>query len=395
MSLNQDLDRVLSKGDPLTQDQRLRNDLRKNAIWQTVLAKRYHGSPRRAYRWRTLAFSGLTVAAAAVAISASLLTSTATPSAAVELLNKAAHLDAASASLPNLFSNEYYYQSTAVTQECVFSGPSTSTEPDPKMIRYITTGTRQTWVNANGQGKVVMSPNPTGIGGSNFASPEDEARWVAEGKPFNACDTANAGAPTQPGSISGYSGFGYIFNTSSSQVTSDGANVANLPSSPSTLRQMLTSGEISSDGSTSAFPQECPIELTVPFSNPNSPPVTLPPTGLAGCSPSQEVTLLLQLLQLPEASAKFGSVAYQVLASIPGAELDGTVETQTGEQGSQVSIPEQGYIVDVVLNPTTGALLQSSITSSPASLGPLNVPVDDSASYGSISVVNGLGVTPS
>jgi hypothetical protein len=395
MNISEELDRILTEGDPLTAGQRERNGARRSVIWEEIVERSNDRTSSQKRSRRIVAIGALTAAGAAIAISASLLAGTTTPSAAAGLLLSAAHLDASSAGLPSLGAGDYYYQKTAVTQECAFSGPSSSSETVPQMIKYITTGTRETWVDADGQGKVVMIPNPTGVGGSRFATPQDKATWVAEGKPFNACDTVNSGPPTAPGSVSGYSGFGYFFNTSSSQVISAGANVVNLPSNVSTLSQMLSSGEINSDGSISPVPQTCPISITTPFSNPNTPPVTLPSSGSAGCSPSQEVTLVVELLQLPDASAKFGSVAYQVLAAIPGATLGGTVETQDGQSGSLVSVPEPGYVVDVVLNPVTGSLLQSSIVSSPASFTALSVPVDDVASYGPIAVVNGLGSVPS
>lgn len=394
MNISEDLKRIVDEGDPLTTKIAGQNESQKSAIWEEILRLSHDRSGSRRTARHLVAIGSIAAAAIAAAITASLLTESATPSAAANLLSSAIHLDAAAADLPSLSAGDYYYQSTSVTQECAFSGPSSSSGALPSMIKYITTGTRQIWVNAEGQGRVVMAPNPTGVGGSRFATTKDEETWVAEGRPFNACDTTDSSAPTQPGSVSGYSGFGYFFNTPSSQVITAGTNVSNLPSDVSTLSDMLASGEINPDGSTSATPQQCPIEFSTPFSNPNSPPLTLPQDGQLGCSLSQEVTLIVELLQIPDASAKFGSVAYQVLAQIPGAMLGGNVVTQDGQEGSLVSVPEQGYVVSVVLNPKNGTLLQCAIESSPGSLTSLSVPVNDSASYGPISVVQGLGTIP-
>lgn len=394
MNTNGNLEQLLNELDPLlAKGEQTSDATREDAIWGSVVERANATRPALCWRRPWITFGSLGAAASAAALIVGLWPATAPLSAAAAALTRAAQADAAAVALPSLSSGEYYYQSSSVKQECGFAGPTTPADPSPQFINYITTGTRQTWTNAAGQGEVILTPNPTGVGGSGFASPADQARWIAEGSPFNPCDTASSvGTTPQAGSMTVYGGFGYIFNTPVTQQVAAGMSVINLPSNVETIGQMLAAGEINPDGSTSSTPRVCPQELATPFST--SVPRTSGPVGPTGCSVMQQTELVVQLLQLPDASAKFGSAMYQLLAQMPDASQDGTA-TVDGKTGNVVNVPFAGLaILSVIIDPTSGALLQTSVNSSEAAQGILTTPVNDAASYGTISVVNGIGTIP-
>jgi hypothetical protein len=154
-------------------------------------------------------------------------------------------------------------------------------------------------------------------------------------------------------------------------------NVNNLPTNAAAISNLLASGQINADGSVSSVPQACPV---LDGSSVTS----------AGCTPSEELSVVEQLLQLPDASAKLGAVLYQVLESLPSASLVGTVRTVNGSVGTAVQVPQgSNETFQVVLDPTTGALLSCSEFSTSngisTQIGSIN--------YGPVQVVQGQGTT--
>jgi hypothetical protein len=281
----------------------------------------------------------------------------------------------------------------------------------------------ESWTSPNSAGQIVITPAPVDQGGSHFATSADEDAWVAAGKPFVPCALASptntllgnpANADTQgslggySATVSGYSAFGVILGFDKvatptqengvpslilrggqSTALSAGNNVTNLPSDVSQLMSMLADGEINADGSVSNTPQVCPVNA-------------LPGAG-TGCDTNQQLALIKEILQLPDASAKFGSVLYQVLAQMPGATVATNVADSFGNTGTSVTVPvDVGSTTtgdfQVLINPATGTLLSSTdllragygIGSSATPFAP-----DASISYGAISVVDGLGAVPS
>jgi hypothetical protein len=360
---------------------------REDAIWSTVLERSTQRSKHRR-RWQVVGSSAFAVALTGGLVGGLLPAITAS-SAAATLLHKAAALDASSANLPALGSGDYYYESSSVQMFCSFNGSSTPSDPIPPSILYIATGNRNTWTSdVGGVADVVV--NPTGVGGSNFASPADKAQWVAEGEPENACNP-DGSSTGKPGGFSYYGGFGFAFQANSSQQSDAGEAINQLPANASTLGQMLASGEINQNGTTSSTPQVCPWVMNAPGAaiqptQPNAPAGT--PTG---CSPTQETQLIVALLQLPDASAKLGSTLYTLLAQMPQAALAGAT-TVNGVEGSVVTLPlGANETLSVVIDPTTGTLLQCTVTflnQMDVETGK-DVPMSDVITYGSISVVHG------
>lgn len=358
---------------------------REDAIWLTIVEGATQRSKHRR-RWQ-LAGSSAVLVAVAGALVGGLLPSMTASSAAAAVLNRAAALDAPSASLPALGPGDFYYESSKVQVFCSFNGPSTASDPIPPGSLYVTTGLRNSWTNNSG-GKVDVLVNPTGVGGSNFATPADEAQWIAEGKPENACNPGGS-ATGKPGGLSFYDGFGFAFQTNSSQQTDAGVAINQLPADTSALGKMLAQGEINQNGTTSPTPQVCPWVMYAPGAAVQP---TQPASGsTTGCSPTQEAQLIVALLQLPDASAKLGSTLYALLAQMPQSTLAGTT-TVDGVQGTVVTLPlGANERLSVVLDATTGTLLQCSVTflnQTDLNTGRI-IPMVDVITYGKISVVHG------
>lgn len=374
---------------------------------------------RRRHRSVLIGVGSLASVGAAIILVIGLLPGTPPPGAAgaAATLHKAALADASSALLPGLTAGQYYYQESLVTMDCTFASGSSP------LIRYVSEGTIESWSSPNNPGQIVITPSPVGQDGSHFATSADESAWEAAGKPFVPCALASpsnalngnpANADTQgslggySATVSGYSAFGVILGDAKvatpieengapsliltggqNSAASDGTNVANLPSDVTQLLSMLADGEINADGSVSSTPQPCPVNSQ---------------SGAGvGCDTNQELALIKELLQLPDASAKFGSVLYQVLAEMPGATVVANSVDSFGNTGTSVTVPVTvgttaagGF--QVLIDPTTGTLLSSTdllragygIGASGALLAP-----DASISYGEVSVVSGLGLLPS
>ena len=309
-----------------------------------------------------------------------------TVSSAATLLAAAA-LNASPANLPALGPGDYYYESSTVQMSCGFSGPSTPSDPNPPVIHYVTTGVRKSWTSDSG-GKVDVIVNPTGVGGSSFSTPTDEAQWVTEGKPENTCNPGGS-ATGKPGGVSFYDGFGFALQTNSSQQSDAGEAINLLPASVSTLGQMLEQGEINQNGTTSLTPQVCPWVMFAPGTavQPTQPTSGLP----TGCSTTQQTQLIVALLQLPDASAKLGSTFYTLLAQMPQSTLAGTTNVE-GVAGSVVSLPlGANETLSVVIDATTGRLLKCSVTFLNQTNSSGNViPMVDVITYGRIAVVQGM-----
>jgi hypothetical protein len=379
-----DLDELIDSLDPVTAILSQAIDEHGDEVWRNVAMSIATAPPRRRNS-RLITVSSVAIVCAVLALVIDLLPGATTPNAAATTLARAAQRDAGSANLPPLASGQYYFQSSFVSQTCGFTGLSTPSNPSPQWIDFVTTGTRETWTSSNGKGDVRLSPNPTGVDGSGFATPQDQARWIAEGRPFNVCDQANPVSSSAPlgGSLTGYDGFGYVLTIAANTQLTAGTNVNNLPTDPSTLAQMLADGEVNVDGTVATSPQPCPVDVTTSTS-PN------------GCSVDEQAQLIMQLLQLPDASAKLGSTLYEILSQLPGSELVGPATNAYGQVGTEITEPLGQYeLLKVVVNTASGALLETEVTSTPAFAAlPFTVPLDVKASYGTIEVVNGSGVRP-
>jgi hypothetical protein len=373
--------------DPAASDGTTITESRQDNIWQAIVDSLTEELPQRTRRVRrTRRYWGMSALGAFVTAAAVLLaTLVSVPTSAVAAtLQAAAAADRHAAALPALAAGQYYYQASQVSLVCSFGG--TNMAPGEPLLTYIANGTMQSWTAADGSGKVVITPSAVGADGSHFATPGDEARWVALGKPFIPCafgDSSNklAGNPANANNqstyggyittVGGYGGFGLTLASSSqTSLLSATTSINNLPENVATISSLLAAGQINTDGSVSSTPQTCPVLDG--------------PSGLAtGCTPSEQLSVIELLIQLPDASAKLGSVLYQVLANLPNAQLVGSVTTTNGDIGTAVQVPQGGnQAFQVVLNPATGALVSctelstsNGVTSSLGSIsyGPVQV----------------------
>lgn len=418
MTPNSNLDDLLRALDPLSEELDQENARHRDAVWTQVMA---NGAPTLSRRRRRLIGVGsLATVGAAIALIISLVPATIPLSAAAATLQRAALADASSATLPTLADGQYYYQESQVTMTCEFTGTK-ATGANP-WIAYISEGTMQSWTSSDGSGQIVITPAPVNEGGSHFATPADESKWVAQGRPFVPCALASAdnqlgGNPANVNrqstyggfatSVAGYGGFGFILGFSrvatpvtvngnhnalvigagQTKILGQGANITKLPEDVGQIASMLANGEINADGSVSSTPQVCPVDTVA-----NAAP---------GCDTNQQLALIQQLLQLPEASAKLGSVLYDILAQMPGATVAANTTDSFANTGSTVTVPVGGLATSesefqVVLDPSTGALLSSTVLSRVGVDGVTGSTYSPEASisYGAISVVQGIGTLP-
>ena len=408
MTTDSTLDDLLRSLDPLTEELDQSNERKRTDVWAKVAAQQVPTpvAVHRRYRHRLVGVSSLATVGVAVALVIGLMPGTAPSNAAAATLQRAALADASSASLPPLLTGQYYYQESQLSMVCQFASPSMGMSATP--LTYVSDGTMQSWTSADGSGQVTVTPSIIDGNGSHFATAQDEARWVALGKPFNPCAVANAsnkldGNPANvnpqnttgiaggySASISGYSffaGFGFSlgWGTQTAQLAA-GTSVNNLPDSVSQIASMLANGEISADGTVSPTPQVCPSGSD---------------QGAVGCSTFEQLRIIEGLLQLPDASAKFGSVLYHVMAQMPGATLVGSVADSSGRLGEGVVIPiAQSEQLEVILDSATGGLLSCAALIADNSGAALTTPGASGYSpmaqvtFGPISVVQGVGTTP-
>ncbi|HEV3268914.1 MAG TPA: hypothetical protein VGZ68_10990 [Acidimicrobiales bacterium] len=403
MSIDSHLDDLFGALDPLTEERRIDNERRRDAVWMDVVSRTgvAHDEGRRRRSRRLLGASSMIVVVATVLVLAGLVPGTAPVNVAAADLTAAARADAAAAILPALGPGQYYYEKSAVSMVCGFSTPSM---PKNETLNYVSNGTLESWTGSDGSGKVVITPSPVDANGSHFVTPQQHAQWLAAGSPFIPCALANASntlngnpANLNPGPSGGYveSGVGYSgfgFNLGSATVSTElasGTSVNNLPTDVAQIAAMLASGEINTDGSTSTTPQSCPYgggSVGAPL----------------GCTTEQQLMVIEALLQLPDASAKLGSVLYDVMAQMPGATNVGVVTDTMGRTGKGIVVTAgAGEEFEVVLDPVTGVLLASTaliasntnVALSQSSSSPYTP--EAQMTYGSIAVVQGVGTLPS
>ena len=218
------VEEVLRAIDPAISDLTNVTQSHRDEIWHTIVTSLVKDPPRNTQRTRhsRRSWSIGALGASAVAAVTLLVTLGSVPTSAVAAtLKVAAAADTHTAVLPMLSSGQYFYQEAQVSLVCQFGSPNMA-QGEP-LLTYVANGTMQSWTATDGSGKVVITPSAIGAGGSHFATPADEARWVALGKPFIPCalsdssnqlggNPANANHQSVYGgfaaTVSGYSGFG-------------------------------------------------------------------------------------------------------------------------------------------------------------------------------------------
>ncbi len=364
----------------------------KDALWLQIRDRTEETSARvhsRTRRYWGASFSGVVVVAATLVIALS-----GTPTSALAATLKAAASQSATlTAFPPLGPGQYYFQQSTISLTCQVSSPGMS--PGEAPLTYVADGTIQSWTTGDGSGQVVVTPTPVDAGGSHFISAAEQARWIDLGRPFIPCalsdssnqlggNPANANSASSYGgytsTVSGYSGFGMTLASSpQTALLSSSANVDSLPQSPAGILALLAAGRLGVDGAVSSAPGICPIGDGTD-------------TQSVGCTPSEQLAILEQLLQLPDASAKLGSTLYRVVESLPGATLLGPVTLPSGVSGTGVQVstsPNESF--QIYLEPSSGDLVSCAelVTSNgtTSQVGTIN--------YGPVVVAQGRGIVPS
>lgn len=282
------------------------------------------------------------------------------PSAAAAALDHLASV-AAAAAPTTLGPGQYLYTETR--------GPVLSTTssgyPDKESFSWYQLGTVQQWVDAQGAGRVVM----TGGGPAQFFTPAGRAAWIAAGSPpiGDPSNMIDMTTTYQPGSsLPVGAGNGPHLGPAGQPIPAPLPiyDVSKLPTDVSTLRSEIAQG-------TTGIPS---IDH---------------PTGLGSCMSvaCQMFSRTSDLLQGPEfgSTPSLRAALFQVLASIPGIRLLGTVTDHDGQtglgfelvapasstsstcNGTKETVPpvSQSTTFEVVVDPTTTTVLGTSNTPPP------------------------------
>jgi hypothetical protein len=163
-----------------------------------------------------------------------------------------------------------------------------------------------------------------------------------------------------------------------------------LPASVPQIAALLANGQITQWGLVSDTPQVCPTTSEPPTS------ATTP----TGCDANQQLAIIEQLLQFPDAAQKFGSVLYDIAAQTPGAQVTPNVTDSFGDTGSLLTVPlispagsGTNSVLEILLDPTSGALLSTAVVS--PGIATSNGISTSAIGYGPVEVVNGVGAVPS
>jgi hypothetical protein len=271
------------------------------------------------------------------------------PSAAAATLLQAAAVASSQPPLPLLGAGQYYYQANIEQQLCT-SPLSSGTD----VVNYMNPNTHENWVAGDGTGSVRLVADP----GGHWLTPQDQVKWQAAGSPKNECSFTS---PLLP-------------------LTSDAAILA-LPTDPTLLGSLIAEGRVDDVGQILPSPGPCAQGTT--SLNKNRP----------SCSINGQFDVVNNLLTSPVAVNKLGAVLFHILAQLPGVELIGTRTDALGRTGTAVENPSSGDVL--VLDPSTGTLLETqSLALVGNALGVASGTVIGSVTFGSISVVNGLGARP-
>jgi hypothetical protein len=281
------------------------------------------------------------------------------PSAAAAALDHLAS-EAAAAAPTTLGPGQYLYTETRGPVLSSASGGGSGYES----FRWYQLGTVQEWVDAQGAGRVVI----TGGGPAQFFTPADRAAWIADGSPpigdppnmIDMTRTYQPGPP--PPVVEPGKGPYHLHPYPAGQPIPAPLpvyDVSKLPTDVSTLRSEIAQG-------TTGIPA---IDH---------------PTGLGFCTSAacQMFSRTSDLLQGPElgSTPALRAALFQVLASIPGIRLLGTVTDHDGQSGlgfelvapasstsatcngTKETVPptSQPTTFEIVVDPTTTTVLGTS-----------------------------------
>lgn len=324
--------------DTLIRDADPARDVALAPIDQAAARRAYHRASAGEHRGRryVLPATGVLGAACAAAVLAVVATpggpGVAPPSAAAAVLDRAA-LAAADSPTLTLGPGEYLYSETNTLQGDYWQWGS------PAYSAYTTQpATVQSWVAANGAGRQLTTYD----GPQQFATSAGRQAWIAAGSPSIAPPT----------------------NTPSGQYDSQDApgevaapdDLSQLPTDPAALTELIDTGKTGLN------------QVAFPFKTQITPGYTFATAAHILATPALNSTAALR------------SALYAVMADTPGIELLGSATDHSGRSGIEIAGPlrtgvgsgipygANGVRMDVIVDPSTGDLLEISEVNADPSL---------------------------
>ena len=220
------------------------------------------------------------------------------------------------------------------------------------MVHEYLNGTQQTWVNAQGYGRMVITTDPT----PQFYSQADRNAWIAAGSPpapvpGNELQQVVTVTPTWAGGLSSTPLF----------------HVGDLPTDPGALENVLASGRFKSQLTSSLF------------------------CGTNYCMVVAEAAALLQGPDLG-ATPQLRSALFDVLAHVPGVLDLGTTTDKAGQTGLSLSFNHKTPARILSVHCATGGVPAHTnsqgiyIPTVPANVGPA-IPFNEPASTSTLELI--------
>jgi hypothetical protein len=360
-------------------------DSRRKATFATVMARTgdiaTHGKSVGAHvSWRRPRVFGLAAAAIAavsmIPIAFTILSPT--TSSAVTFLNHAIAVTNSQPPISSLGAGQYYYESvhqSGIAACRVVTLPDGSsalyagiTSGQPFLV-YVESWDQERWTTANGSGG-VRAVNGTG----HFINSAQQSQWVADGSP----SLANCAGPLTISTIS-----------PTTAAPKDGSGLLALPTSPNALGSLIAQGRVNPYGAVS------PTNVMCPTTAKGGAPT---PDANGQCSTAEQFDIASQLLQQAEVPQLVGPALFQILAQLPGVSDVGSVTDAVGRVGVGIEYTGADHSTVFVIDPTSGQLLEEQSLASNSTLATGGFPagaVTSTTTFGTLSVVNGLGDTAS
>jgi len=360
-------------------------DSRRQATFATVMA-RTGNSKERGRRvgahvsWHRPRVFGL-AAASVAAVSMIPLAFTVlnpTTSSAVTFLNHAIAVTNSQPPIPTLGAGQYYYESVhssgiaacrVVTLPDGSTGLYAGTTIGQPFLVYVVSWDQESWTTENGSGG-VRDVNGTG----HFINSAQQSQWVADGSP----SLNNCAGPLTTSTIS-----------PTTTAPEDGSGILALPTSPSALGSLIAQGRVNPYGVVSPSNVMCPT--TARGGAPT-------PDANGQCSTTEQFDIASALLQQTEGPQLLGPALFHILAKLPGVSDVGSVTDAEGRVGVGIEYTGAGHSTVFVIDPTSGQLLEEQSLASNSTLATGGISagtVTSTITFGTLSVVNGLGDTSS
>jgi hypothetical protein len=360
-------------------------DSRRRATFATVMARTDNGKARERrvgthVSWRRPRVIGLAAAAIAVVTTIPLAFTvlSSTTSSAVTFLNHAIAVTNSQPPIPTLGAGQYYYESvheTGISACRVVTLPNGSinleagvTSGQPFLV-YVESWDQESWTTVNNSGG-VRDVNGTG----HFINSAQQSQWLADGSP----SLANCAGPLATSTIS-----------PTTSAPGDGSGLLTLPTSPSALGSLIAQGRVNPYGVVSPTNVMCPTTAGG----------GVPTPGANGqCSTAAQFDIASALLQQTEGPQLVGPALFQILAKLPGVSDVGSVTDAEGRVGVGIEYTGAGHSTVFVIDPTSGQLLEEQSLASNSTLATGGISagtVTSTITYGTLSVVSGLGDTAS